>query len=211
MRSGFVTVVAWVFILFVAGCALMGRPTVTQLTVDPPIFMLAYPLLYAAGDGKERIEVPKGFVTDLASIPRELWWWQAPHEGTMGPAIVHDFLYWEQPCSKNEADAVMFVAMKQVGMSGGSIEGVYLGIRSHRAQEAWDRNQIARAKGEPRFFNEAFVKRLMDGNSDPKATLASIQADAIRLGGTVKPTLATATIKAACQAVLRDLTAQRTL
>src|SRR5262245_31220613 len=199
-------------VVLLAGCAaIVGRPTVTQLTIDPPVFMLAYPLVYTTTDGKERIEVPRGFVTDLASIPRGLWWWQAPHEATMAPAIVHDFLYWEQPCSKAEADAVMVLAMKHVGMSDFSIDGVYEGIRSKYGQQAWDRNRDARAGGEPRFFTEAFAMRLMSANVDPKATLRSIQDDAIRTRGAASPAFSIAAIQSACRAALREVNERKSL
>jgi hypothetical protein len=72
-----------------ASCAI-NRPTVTQLIPDPPLFMIAHPLRYATNDNMYEIVVPVGFVSDLASIPPPLWWWQAPHEGTMAPAIFHD-------------------------------------------------------------------------------------------------------------------------
>jgi hypothetical protein len=198
------------FALFLSGCdALIGRPTVTQLTTDPAIFLLAYPLEFAADDNKERFSVPSGFITDLASIPRGLWWWQAPHEGTMAPAIVHDFLYWEQPCTKDEADAVMYVAMKQSGMGDFSINRVYDGIRTKIAQDAWDKNKAARAKGEPRFFNSDFSKKLVSGNLDAKSTLEIIQAEAIRSKGVLKPTLPHAVIKKVCQTALKELSTLR--
>lgn len=203
----------WIgFVLFLVGCvAYLGRPTVTQLTTDPAIFLLAYPLEFAADDKKERFAVPPGFITDLASIPRGLWWWHAPHEGTMAPAIVHDFLYWEQPCTKDEADAVMYVAMKQTGMGDFSINRVYDGIRTKIAQDAWDKNKAARAKGEPRFFTSDFSSKLANGNLDPKSTLETIQADAIRSKGVLKPTLPDAAIKAVCQSALKELNALRAL
>lgn len=199
-------------VLFIAGCAaLIGRPTVTQLTANPPIFMLAYPLTFAANDKQESFSVPAGFVTDLASIPRWLWWWQAPHEGTMAPAIVHDFLYWEQPCTKDEADAVMYIAMRQTGMTEFSANRVYDGIRTKFAQDAWDKNQVAHAKGEPRFFTYEFTTQLVNGSLDPKITLSSIQSDAAKANGVLKPSIAVNTIKTVCQTALKEFQALRAL
>tara|TARA_E500000178_G_C16922887_1_gene708070 strand:+ start:663 stop:1148 length:486 start_codon:yes stop_codon:yes gene_type:complete len=40
----------------------------------------------------ETITVPKGFVTDLASVPRAMWWLIAPFDVARA-AIVHDILY----------------------------------------------------------------------------------------------------------------------
>ncbi len=198
-------------VVFLAGCASIGRPTVTQLTASPPVFLLAYPLTFSAGDRAQQFSVPPGFVTDLASIPRALWWWQAPHEGTMAPAIVHDFLYWEQPCTKDEADAVIYVAMKQTGMKDGSIALVYDGVRTPIGQAAWEKNKVARARGEARFFSSAFSTYLASGNLDPKSTLATIQAEAYKKNGVVTPTLTLPTIRAACQAALKEYEAVRAL
>tara|TARA_Y100000287_G_scaffold112150_1_gene89993 strand:- start:1278 stop:1763 length:486 start_codon:yes stop_codon:yes gene_type:complete len=40
----------------------------------------------------ETITVPKGFVTDLASVPRAMWWAIAPFDVARA-AIIHDLLY----------------------------------------------------------------------------------------------------------------------
>ena len=40
----------------------------------------------------ETIKVPTGFVTDLASVPRALWWAIAPFDVARA-AIIHDLLY----------------------------------------------------------------------------------------------------------------------
>jgi len=40
----------------------------------------------------ETITVPKGFVTDLASVPRAMWWLIAPFDVARA-AIIHDLLY----------------------------------------------------------------------------------------------------------------------
>jgi len=59
------------------------------------------------------ITVPKGFVTDGASIPRIFWSIVGPPWGDYGyAAIVHDFLYHTQPCSRKEADRIFLEAMQ---------------------------------------------------------------------------------------------------
>lgn len=189
--------------LTVASCAI-NRPTVTQLTPDPPLFMLAYPLRYATNDKMHEIVVPVGFLTDLASIPRTLWWWQAPHEGTMAPAIIHDYLYWEQSCTKDEADAVLYLALREIGMGSINANLVYMGVRTRSAQDAWDKNTVAREKGESRFFTQAYAKAIQDSQINPKATLASLQSEAAQHDGTYAPSRPNAKVKNACQAALRE-------
>ena len=41
---------------------------------------------------KTKITVPVGFVTDLASVPRAMWWAIAPFDVARA-AIIHDLLY----------------------------------------------------------------------------------------------------------------------
>lgn len=44
------------------------------------------------GSGWE-IHIPKGFVTDLASVPRFLWSFIPPHGRHTNASILHDYLY----------------------------------------------------------------------------------------------------------------------
>jgi hypothetical protein len=186
--------------LLLTSCAI-SRPTVTQLALsDPPLFLVSYPLRYSTNDGRYQIVVPVGFVTDLASIPKALWWWQSPHETTMAPAIIHDYLYWEQSCTKDEADAVMYLSMEELLVKG--IEGIYLGIRTPIAKAAWKQNEEARMKGETRFFTQSYAERLIRGNADPKATWVTIQSDAMKSSGLYRPPLPNPDVKQACVAAL---------
>ena len=49
------------------------------------------PLAY--DDGRQRIVVPDGFITDLASIPRPVWNLVPPDGPWAKAAVIHDFLY----------------------------------------------------------------------------------------------------------------------
>ena len=42
---------------------------------------------------KMKITVPKGFKTDLASVPKGIWWFIAPFDVARA-GVVHDYLYW---------------------------------------------------------------------------------------------------------------------
>jgi hypothetical protein len=189
-------------ILFVTSCAI-NRPTVTQITLNPATFMVSHPLTYSTIDEKYKITVPVGFITDLASIPELLWWWESPHEKTMAPAILHDYLYWEQSCTKDEADAVMYLAMQEVGVNGAKLDGIYLGIRTPLAQKAWDKNAAARKQGESRFLTKAYARALQDSQIDPGATLGTIQIDALNKKGIYMPVIPNAKTKSACKAALK--------
>ncbi|MFM4719143.1 DUF1353 domain-containing protein [Aeromonas bivalvium] len=186
--------------VLLASCTIT-RPNTAQLVVsDPPLFLVTYPLRYSINDGRHEIVVPIGFVSDLASIPKALWWWQSPHEATMAPAIIHDYLYWEQSCTKDEADAVMYLAMQDLSVKG--IAAVYVGIRTPIAKTAWARNTQARTKGETRFFTRAYAEHVKGGTLDPKATWASVQAEALKNEGLYYPSLPNSKVKQACAAAL---------
>ncbi len=61
------------------------------------------------------ITIPKGFVWDLSSVPRPLWW-LLPPDGDFAPAyIIHDFLYILKnkfPYSRKFVDDEMYVWAK---------------------------------------------------------------------------------------------------
>ena len=61
----------------------------------------------------KRFEIPKGFASDLGSIPRMWWWLIAPHEIGVFDAIVHDYLYRHQIDCRQWADWVLLYSMRQ--------------------------------------------------------------------------------------------------
>lgn len=48
--------------------------------------------------------VPKGFVTDFASIPRFLWSVLPPHGAAMPASVIHDFCYTTHPYGSTGSD-----------------------------------------------------------------------------------------------------------
>lgn len=78
-------------------------------------WMLFAPLVYQTHAG-ERITVPDGFVTDLASIP---WLARAivpNNRAERLPAVVHDYLFVIQDRSLSEANRVMRESMIDAGV-----------------------------------------------------------------------------------------------
>ena len=75
--------------------------------------------------------VPKGFETDLASIPRLLWPIFAPqYSGFVAPAILHDYLY---RCNNNItrvfADEVLYSALITENVTPFTASKFYIGVR----------------------------------------------------------------------------------
>jgi hypothetical protein len=68
---------------------------VNRLTGRVHEWELCEPLSYRIVDlaDSEVVNVPPGFVTDFASVPRVVWFWIAPWGRHGRAAILHDFLY----------------------------------------------------------------------------------------------------------------------
>lgn len=83
------------------------------------------------------IEVPAGFVTDFASIPRVLWN-VLPPTGQYGKAaLIHDYCYrtaWY--ATRAQSDLVLNEAMKELGVGWWTRQVIYRGVRLGGAR-AW--------------------------------------------------------------------------
>lgn len=93
--------------------------------------------------------VPRGFVTDFASIPQplQLLRGRLSITGRYGnAAVVHDYLYWRQDCTRAQADNILAIAMKEAGVSLLERKIIYEAVRRF-GQSAWDGNRSARQAG----------------------------------------------------------------
>ena len=99
---------------------------------------LLSPLVFEFIPGCQPIEVPAGFVTDYASVPRFLWSIFPPHGAARLASVVHDYLYSLRECPRAIADAVFLVAMKTSGVVAWRRWAMYLAVRlfggSHKAK-----------------------------------------------------------------------------
>jgi len=78
-------------------------------------YWLTAPLVYQS-EILGRIEVPVGFQTDFASIPRIAWRYIDPEDPCIAyPSVIHDHLYSTQACSRETADQVLREAMQVAG------------------------------------------------------------------------------------------------
>ncbi len=86
---------------------------------------------YAIGseDSGNTIDVPVGFATDFASVPRLLWFF-LPKWGKYGnAAVIHDFLYFKQSTSREEADRIFLEAMLVLNVPKWQRYCLYTGVR----------------------------------------------------------------------------------
>jgi hypothetical protein len=100
-----------------------------------------------------QVSVPAGFVTDLASIPTVLWSELPPAARYSYAAIIHDYLYWFQPCSREEADAVLKAAMEDMKVSAPKILIIYNAVRV-AGGGAWNKNEQLRKAGQRRVLKK---------------------------------------------------------
>lgn len=133
------------------GCASIPAPTVKPFA-DNKAWVLVEDLRYSIGTTGVTIVVPAGFVTDFASIPKPLWWWFSPHDFYSKAAVVHDYLYWTQRCTREQADNLLLIAMQESDVSPVKRKAVYLGVRAG-GWAAWDANRNERAQGQPRMLS----------------------------------------------------------
>ena len=127
-----------------------GLATTTSFADDIES-VLAADLTYRIGASGVAITVPRGFVTDFASIPQPLWSILSPHGRYSRAAIVHDYLYWSQSCTRDQADNLFMIAMQESGVADSDRTAIYQAV-SWAGEDAWDANRAERAQGLPRII-----------------------------------------------------------
>lgn len=95
----------------------------------PDQWVLLLALIYMTKGGT-RYVVPRGFITDLASIPRLLRALFDINGASRMAAVLHDFLYCIQYTTRAEADALFLEALEACGVGWATRWSMYLGVRS---------------------------------------------------------------------------------
>ena len=90
----------------------------TELLIAPSPFrddrwVLRGPLVYRGC--RQRFTVPEGFLTDLASTPRMMWWWLPPFGKYIEAAVLHDYFYSSKIVPRHDADRMFLLAMQEAG------------------------------------------------------------------------------------------------
>lgn len=124
-----------------------------------PMYFLLKPIGWTPGPdapgGLPKVSVPARFVTDLASIPQFFWCILRPDGNYTFPAIVHDYLYWTQPVTRDTADEIFRLGLDELRstISAATRAALFAGVRAG-GQSAWDKNAKLRKEGERRFLAE---------------------------------------------------------
>lgn len=108
---------------------------VEKISEDPPEWKLLVPLLFDSAVLYELIEVPTGFVTDFASVPRiPFAYWLAGGAGDAA-AVLHDFLYRFRnlfpfpDVTRRQADMVFLEALAASGVTYWRRQLMYFAVR----------------------------------------------------------------------------------
>lgn len=123
--------------------AVYGQPVVWNAPTDAPVRV------------PRSVCVPKGFVTDLASIPDFFCWVLSPVGKHAHAAIVHDWLYWEQPSGVDRAvaDQVFLIGLEQCGVPATLRYIMWAAVRVYGGN-FWQVNSGAKILGEKRVLSK---------------------------------------------------------
>jgi hypothetical protein len=148
-------------ILLCLGVAALFPPDVAAQQPIPPVPLMPFgdgqdsvlvsPMRYQIGRSVFIITVPAGFVTDFASTPRAIWAILPPSGRYQLAAVVHDFLYWDQGCTRQQADDLLRAAMAESQVKPRERDLIWQAVRTFGGA-AWDGNASAKAAGKPRII-----------------------------------------------------------
>jgi hypothetical protein len=119
-----------------------------------PIYFLTKPIKWTPNANQQQfaaVDVPVGFVTDFASIPR-VFWSLLPTDGEYAyAAVIHDYLYWTQTRPRDFSDQIFKLVMQDFKIRPLTIEVIYRAVRLGGGS-AWSQNAKLRASGERRIL-----------------------------------------------------------
>lgn len=119
-----------------------------------PMYILLDSIRWSAPGNKccpAPVEVPRGFVTDFASVPRAFWSLFRADGDYAYAATLHDFLYWQQNRTKAEADSIFRYAMDDLKISDAKSYVLYKAV-DLMGDSAWEANAKLKASGEKRVL-----------------------------------------------------------
>lgn len=118
-------------------------PLVVEL-IDDGLWRLDKKLIYVSDEGGV-FEVPAGFVTDMASVPRLPLAYILAGNTAHAAAVLHDFFYQTKPISRDDADEIFLEAMAATGVSWWRRWLMYAAVRS-AGWVAWSQSEERKAE-----------------------------------------------------------------
>ena len=132
----------------VSGALRLGRFKDPMYFLLEPISWIAAPTISGL---PHEVTAPKGFVSDLASIPRVFWSLLRPDGDYAYAAIIHDYLYWEQQLDRKQSDQILKSAMQDLHVDTPTVSAIYDAVRVGGGS-AWSNNAKERQTGEKRVL-----------------------------------------------------------
>ena len=175
VATGFVGVLA----IAISGCATIPQPDDIP-DRDDRYTLLKEPLVWKVGRSGRTITVPAGFVSDYASIPPGVSIFLPKRGRYSRAAIVHDYLYWSQKCSRDQADNLMMIGMKETDVKSYQRWFIYTGVDWGGAS-AWKTNREARQSGSLRILPKGRWAEF--GNSSWSAYRAQLESAGVTNAG----------------------------
>lgn len=80
-------------------------------------------------DDSTYVEVPRGFASDLASVPPLLYWIYGPYQGYQRAAFFHDWLYTNKQTSRWTADSIFRAIMEYDGVPPWQAISIFYAVR----------------------------------------------------------------------------------
>jgi hypothetical protein len=78
----------------------------------------------------EFVDVPQGFETDFASVPRPFWIIFPPDGQYSQAAVLHDYLYWSRIYSRKKSDDTFLGGMKDLNVPLPKRRAMWRAVRS---------------------------------------------------------------------------------
>lgn len=167
----------------------LGADLCQAFTPNPPLqppqlapfgdgdwYVLTIDLPYKIGRTNEIVIVPRGFVTDLTSVPRFLWS-IFPKDGKyMSAAILHDYLYWDQRCPRQEADQILKIEMETFGVDATATKLIFSAV-DELGGKAWSDNWLQRDRGLSKLIPESNLRRFLSEPFDAGKTWHKLQRE----------------------------------
>lgn len=168
MKVEFWSLFAGVFLL--SSCAVKQPqpapayvPVMAQLGSD--YWVLVAPFKNKVWKTQNAIIIPKGFVTDLTSVPQVFWSWLPKTGKYMNAAIMHDFLYADHRCTKEQADLILKMEMELFGVPLEQTETIYQAVRLF-GTHAWEENKKKSEAGFVRVISEIDLDKYLTKGLD---------------------------------------------
>jgi hypothetical protein len=148
--------------------------------VEGDQFLVNAPHYWTVGSTSQTLRIPAGFVTDYASIPSRFRGTFERQGRYSRAALIHDYLYWTQTCTRKQADNLFMIAMKESGVPWNDRDPIYQAVRIGGGP-AWSSNRSERLAGKPRIV-PARYHNLVDGMTWPAARETLFQRGSVTPG-----------------------------